>query len=501
MGVFWWNSEEEGILGSNGDSSLVKKFSNREKVVLENGVEVWVRTFFLWHHKAHKLPELPTVVFIHGLGGQLNQFEYLFDYFSHFSTVLSVDLPGHGQSDCVADWDVYSQHNLLELLLKVIDSHCEEEVKDVVLVAHSMGSVLATKLAGKDYLGDRCKGIIAICPPVVVDVKSKSILPYIPEFVFNIFRSLDRQGGLESKSIRRMVVSNDPAVRKRQLRCNLQVKTAAWLRTAYGFVPASEEEWKAIHCPLYLLGAEKDEVTPPDKHISTALSYFASSSGDTCPDAVESTVVPEVGHSIMIEKPQIVCGLIGDFVTRKVDQKLSLAWQLGFLASKKDKWSLKNESKWKSVQPASDQIEGSPFRAIKTLRQDDSVHNPAALEANYPDLAHIIDISRETPPYEPLTFKRIKYHKFPTVSKIPPTESEVDQFIQLVDDCLTQTPDGVIAVHCHYGFNRTGFFIVCYMIQKLKFGIKDSLDRFAKARPPGIKHIHFRDELYVRYDL
>ena len=56
-----------------------------------------------------------------------------------------------------------------------------------------------------------------------------------------------------------------------------------------------------------------------------------------------------------------------------------------------------------------------------------------------------------------------------------------------------------IGVHCHYGYNRTGFFIVCYLVEKEGYSVQDAIDEFAKKRPPGIKHDHFIDTLFVRY--
>lgn len=161
----------------------------------------------------------------------------------------------------------------------------------------------------------------------------------------------------------------------------------------------------------------------------------------------------------------------------------------------------KNENKWRQVEAVSDLIEGTHFRAMKTLRQDDAEHSPSRVEALYPDITDIIDISRETPPYDPSTFTHIVYHKFPTVSKLPPSRDEVSRYIALVDNILQRNPDAVIGTHCHYGFNRTGFFLCCYMIERLGFTIKKALLAFRNARNPGIKHSHFIDELYVRYEL
>jgi len=54
-------------------------------------------------------------------------------------------------------------------------------------------------------------------------------------------------------------------------------------------------------------------------------------------------------------------------------------------------------------------------------------------------------------------------------------------------------------VHCHYGYNRTGFFIASYLIEKEGYRCEDALDEFAAAKPPGIKHDHFIDTLFMRY--
>lgn len=67
---------------------------------------------------------------------------------------------------------------------------------------------------------------------------------------------------------------------------------------------------------------------------------------------------------------------------------------------------------------------------------------------------------------------------------------------------MSGNPDGprpVVGVHCHYGFNRTGFLIVSYLIERLGFRVQDAIDEFERQRPPGIRHGHFIDTLFVRY--
>ena len=47
----------------------------------------------------------------------------------------------------------------------------------------------------------------------------------------------------------------------------------------------------------------------------------------------------------MIEAPEIVCGVMNDFLVQ-LEPHLSHAWQLAYSAT--DKWSLKNEEKVQS---------------------------------------------------------------------------------------------------------------------------------------------------------
>jgi len=179
---------------------------------------------------------------------------------------------------------------------------------------------------------------------------------------------------------------------------------------------------------------------------------------------------------------------------------------------------VKNLAKWQAVKPVSEPI-NDIFRAMKTLREVDESHSPEVFVKEWgSQITDIVDISHDNPVYDPRGLEKggIRYHKFPTVcspgyprlsqshcmqvSKIPPTESEVAGFIALIDRIREeQKTPGFIGVHCHYGFNRTGFFVACYCIEKDNYSVSEAISEFAKKRPKGIKHSHFKDELFVRY--
>ncbi|KAI9773089.1 MAG: hypothetical protein M1840_008210 [Geoglossum simile] len=243
---------------------------------------------------------------------------------------------------------------------------------------------------------------------------------------------------------------------------------------------------------------------------------------------LKRTILPAPASHALIYSPSschILSGLIADFLAAHVDPRLSLGWQLQYLAT--GKWEVKNLIKWESVIPVSGVI-GGIFRAMKTLREADERHNPKRFAREWGPggnggarIGDVVDISHDNPVYDPhgLEAGGVRYQKFPTVSKIPPMPSEVNDFITLIDGLLAERTsrssqssdsekaivhkgpekDLVIGVHCHYGFNRTGFFICSYLIERRNYGVQQAIDEFARERPSGIRHMHFIDELFVRY--
>ena len=222
---------------------------------------------------------------------------------------------------------------------------------------------------------------------------------------------------------------------------------------------------------------------------------------------------PPASHALVYDRAtyHTLAGIIQDFLLQQVDRRLNLGWQLRYLNTS-GKWDVKNIAKWKKVVPVSKPI-ADTFAAMKVLREVDEEHNPVLFAQKYKGKIHcVIDISHENPVYNPAQLEKngIRYYKHPTVSKVPPTRDEVRDFIALVDRIKNdiskmesagdgKQPHALIGVHCHYGYNRTGFLIVCYLIEKYGYGVQEALDEFEKQRPPGIRHRHFIDALFVRY--
>lgn len=229
---------------------------------------------------------------------------------------------------------------------------------------------------------------------------------------------------------------------------------------------------------------------------------------------VKSIILPAPATHALLYTPstaRVLAGLVSDFLAQHISGRLSLGWQLQYL-SREGKWDVKNLEKWKKVPPVSEPIAGV-FRAMKTLRELDETHTPSVFVKDWGHIIKdIVDISHDSPVYDPRGLEKagIRYHKHPTVSKIPPTDVEVDSFIALVDRLREEQkkraeeenwdPNYAVGVHCHYGFNRTGYFIVCYIVERCGYSVKDAIETFARARGSGgIRHSHFQDRLFVRY--
>ncbi|EUC31679.1 hypothetical protein COCCADRAFT_38254 [Bipolaris zeicola 26-R-13] len=252
-------------------------------------------------------------------------------------------------------------------------------------------------------------------------------------------------------------------------------------------------------------GTREGSMTTADGPLLSGTSTSSSTTPSPHPRklVVKTAIMPKpAAHSLLFapSTSRIIAGLIGTFFADYIDPRLSLAWQLSYLSTE-GKWDVKNLEKWKAVQPVSAPI-ANVFRAMKTLREVDEEHTPKVLTKKWAGkLCAVIDISHDNPVYDPKGLEEggIPYHKFPTVSKQPPQPAEVKEFFDLVDRIRAEQRPGLIGVHCHYGFNRTGFFLVSYLIERLGYKVEDALDAFQQARPPGIRHSHFIDALYVRY--
>lgn len=93
----------------------------------------------------------------------------------------------------------------------------------------------------------------------------------------------------------------------------------------------------------------------------------------------------------------------------------------------------------------------------------------------------------------------LEYAHIQLVAKVLPPQEAIDEVQLTAQTFWARKPHEYIAIHCAYGFNRTGFVVCSYLCQACGMTVAQALESFAAARPPGVKHMKFVDELYARY--
>ncbi|KPP79283.1 mRNA-capping enzyme-like [Scleropages formosus] len=93
-----------------------------------------------------------------------------------------------------------------------------------------------------------------------------------------------------------------------------------------------------------------------------------------------------------------------------------------------------------------------------------------------------------------------------------PSAETTEMFIRLCEHFMEKTPTELIGVHCTHGFNRTGFLICAYLVEKMDWrviyarlspapapSVEAAVAAFAQARAPGIYKGEYLKELFRRY--
>ncbi|XP_032829539.2 mRNA-capping enzyme [Petromyzon marinus] len=80
-----------------------------------------------------------------------------------------------------------------------------------------------------------------------------------------------------------------------------------------------------------------------------------------------------------------------------------------------------------------------------------------------------------------------------------PLPEHTQVFVKFCDNYIKKNPQKIIGVHCTHGFNRTGFLICAYLVEKLDWSVEAAVAEFSRARPPGIYKGDYLDDLFGRY--
>lgn len=255
-------------------------------------------------------------LFIHGLGGNLEQFEPLLRMLDGAGKKFAaMDLPGFGKSD---EWDRYCMYDVVEAIREAVNKIVKTGVQGkLTIVGHSMGCYLAVHYYLK-YHQDVNRLVLLAPPKPSVDYLAKNRywiqvglhtglkFPWL----FDIYRErFDQCKGLKSSGIRQFFhregdVTN--TYRKLwQFHNNVQIKS----RSIFGyFLGWREIDWSKLNDVLVKVGeqtslvimcGDQDEITPVrySSHISDMLSGANSK---------RLVVIENCGHNLCFDYPEMV---------------------------------------------------------------------------------------------------------------------------------------------------------------------------------------------------
>jgi len=151
---------------------------------------------------------------------------------------------------------------------------------------------------------------------VAAPLGNATALVKIPTPIIEIFRAIDRFGGVNSKSVLRMMHPDTPVhLKARQLSLAASNLMSNIKPLVLGMSWTSEDEWKNLDLPFILIHGDSDHVTPAAR---------AASLSEWCQAHIQGAhVIPRAGHIVMMEKSLETNALIKTFL----DEALGLEQQ------------------------------------------------------------------------------------------------------------------------------------------------------------------------------
>jgi pimeloyl-ACP methyl ester carboxylesterase len=240
----------------------------------------------------------PTVVFIHGAANDHSVWSLQSRYYAyHGWNALAVDLPGHGKSAGTA---LASIGELAEWIGHFLDA---VGAKDVALVGHSMGSLVALETAAGHPERIRKIAMVGSAVPIRVTealMNTSKANDHTAYEMINVFAhsSAAQLGGnrvpgmwMMGSAMRLMERSGDGVLHADFSACN---NYTAGLDAA-----------RKLKCPVLMILGKRDLMTP----MKVAMDVISK-----LPD-VKVVALDGAGHSLMAEKPDDVLDALITFLS------------------------------------------------------------------------------------------------------------------------------------------------------------------------------------------
>lgn len=230
----------------------------------------------------------PALVFLHYFGGSSKAWTEVITQLQHEAHCIALDLPGFGDSEPIASSTVESIATCVAALVKQL------QIKQYILVGHSMGGKIALAMATTHPVGLRSLVLLAPSPPT-------------PEPIEESERShLLRTGGdraAAEETTHKITARPLPvALFDRVIQDNICSSPTAWRAwLECGSREDISAELSKITVPVLVVAGAEDPMMSKDLLQQEVVNRLATA---------RLVVVPQVGHLLPIEDPQAVIELI-----------------------------------------------------------------------------------------------------------------------------------------------------------------------------------------------
>jgi pimeloyl-ACP methyl ester carboxylesterase len=236
----------------------------------------------------------PALLFVHGLGGDMNVWREQADYFAPKLRVVVLDLPGFGQSDKPAGAN-YSMRFFARAIRGVMD---DAKIERAILVGHSMGAPVI-RTFDRVY-PTRVRGLVTVDGALLNNIPADRAEKFLAQF-----KGADYEKNV-NEMFESMTAQASPALRE-------ELKSAAAATPQHVFVSAMEGMFRdpsvwseqKITVPLLVVNAKSPMWT--DKYLASLRTL--------APDLRYETV--EADHFLMLEKPEALDQAIESWMKAK----------------------------------------------------------------------------------------------------------------------------------------------------------------------------------------
>ena len=239
----------------------------------------------------------PALLFLHFWGGSTRTWTEVTEILKDDYRCISYDHRGWGKSD-----KPESGYSIKELAADTMALIAELKLDDYIIVGHSMGGKVAQYIAGLKPAG--LQGLVLVCPSPAFP----TIMPAeMHEGMINAYTSLDTINATIDHVF--MAESLKPEIRQRaieDIQNNITASRLGWPTNA--LTEDVSEGLKTINVPTLIVAGENDIIDSPERLKAEVLANIADA---------ELEIVKDAGHLPMLQFPETVARLIGDFVKRQ----------------------------------------------------------------------------------------------------------------------------------------------------------------------------------------